>query len=41
MSAHPQLSFDEILTSEEVPLHEVTFVVVDLETTAATARRTR
>ncbi|KAA5826775.1 DEDD exonuclease domain-containing protein [Saccharopolyspora hirsuta] len=33
MSAHPQLSFDEILTSEEVPLHEVTFVVVDLETT--------
>ncbi|MDA3649251.1 DEDD exonuclease domain-containing protein [Saccharopolyspora indica] len=33
MSAHPQLSFDEILTSEEVPLHQVTFVVVDLETT--------
>ncbi|PKW15156.1 DEDD exonuclease domain-containing protein [Saccharopolyspora spinosa] len=33
MSAHPQLSFDELLATEEVPLHEVTFVVVDLETT--------
>ncbi|MEV0703101.1 DEDD exonuclease domain-containing protein [Saccharopolyspora sp. NPDC050389] len=33
MSAHPQLSFDELATTEEVPLHEVTFVVVDLETT--------
>ncbi|MEU6268727.1 DEDD exonuclease domain-containing protein [Saccharopolyspora shandongensis] len=33
MSAHPQLSFDELLTAEEVPLHQVTFVVVDLETT--------
>ncbi|MGP4017230.1 DEDD exonuclease domain-containing protein [Saccharopolyspora sp. 5N708] len=33
MSAHPQLSFDEITTTEEVPLHAVTFVVVDLETT--------
>ncbi|MCI2421276.1 DEDD exonuclease domain-containing protein [Saccharopolyspora sp. K220] len=33
MSAHAQLSFDEITTTEEVPLHAVTFVVVDLETT--------
>ncbi|MFC7344102.1 DEDD exonuclease domain-containing protein [Saccharopolyspora griseoalba] len=33
MSAHAQLTFDEIVTSEEIPLHEVTFVVVDLETT--------
>ena len=33
MSAHPQLSFDELTTTEETPLHEVTFVVVDLETT--------
>ena len=33
MSAHPQLSFDELTTIEETPLHEVTFVVVDLETT--------
>ncbi|WP_344128249.1 DEDD exonuclease domain-containing protein [Saccharopolyspora halophila] len=33
MSTHRQLTFDEIATSDEVPLHEVTFVVVDLETT--------
>ncbi|CAM01008.1 DNA polymerase-3 subunit epsilon [Saccharopolyspora erythraea NRRL 2338] len=33
MTAHAQLSFDEIVPEVEVPLNEVTFVVVDLETT--------
>ncbi|MEY8040781.1 DEDD exonuclease domain-containing protein [Saccharopolyspora cebuensis] len=35
MPAHAQLSFDEIATEVETPLHQVTFVVVDLETTGA------
>lgn len=33
MSAHRQLTFDEIAISEGIPLQEATFVVVDLETT--------
>ena len=33
MSAHRQLTFDEIAVTDELPLHEATFVVVDLETT--------
>ncbi|GGJ06245.1 DNA polymerase III subunit epsilon [Saccharopolyspora subtropica] len=39
MSAHPQLSFDELAGTEEVPLHEVTFVIVDLETTGGDRAR--
>ena len=37
MTASPQLSFDEIIPDAEVPLHQVTFVVVDLETTGGSA----
>ena len=33
MTAHAQLTFDEIVPELEIPLHQVTFVVVDLETT--------
>lgn len=37
MTTSAQLSFDEIATADEIPLHEVTFVVVDLETTGGSA----
>ncbi|MBE9373149.1 DEDD exonuclease domain-containing protein [Saccharopolyspora sp. HNM0983] len=39
--SHPQLSFDAIATDEDIPLHEVTFVVVDLETTGGDREQDR
>ncbi|WP_344681607.1 DEDD exonuclease domain-containing protein, partial [Saccharopolyspora taberi] len=37
MSPHAQLTFDEIVPDREIPLHQVTFVVVDLETTGGSS----
>lgn len=39
--SHAQLTFDAIATDEDIPLHEITFVVVDLETTGGDREQDR